>query len=265
MKCQYCGNNLGLEDVICPHCGRENSQAAGHVADMAHYKADYEETKSDVITKSSKLNNRTARILVIAVMVVAIAVMLILTGYYQDVDKRYERKNAKKLQEIEKNKDEIFSTLDEMESHRDYLAMEYYVLEHGLRGSDLYKDYTRVFSAALSYEVVYTDIINIVDGYDYYGEKTAQDWCYDIAIYIADWKQYVDGAFWGDTPDSPMHADKHEAFITDAKHDVQDMVQVYFELTDEQAMSMWNMEEEAIGEMLYDKCKALYLKEGADE
>jgi len=46
--------------------------------------------------------------------------------------------------------------------------------------------------------------------------------------------------------------------LIDAKKDLQDMVAVYFNLTDEQADAMWTMEEKEISAMLYKNCAEIY-------
>ena len=265
MKCQFCGYNLGIEEEFCPHCGKENSQAARHVADMKQFKDDYEKTKDTVIKKSRKFNERTSRALILVIMLLIVAGIMLLTRYLADFESNQVRNEKKRAQEVEKNLDSMKATLKEMEEHREYLAMEYYVLNHRLNSNENFRDYSRVFNAVIEYEVIYTDILGIVDGNDYYGERTKEDWCKDIAIYIDDWNAHVAGEFWNDSPDSPMHAPEHEAFMNDCKKEIQDMVQVYFELTDEQAEAMWTMGEEEVGRMLYDKCVDLYPEENANE
>ena len=155
------------------------------------------------------------------------------------------------------------ATLKEMEEHREYLAMRYYVLNHNLRGDSNYSDYSRVFTAVINYGAIYDDILNIVDGYDGYEDTGRKQWCDDIAIYIANWNSYVGGEFWNDSPDSPMQSGSHGAFIADAKKETQDMVKVYFKLSDEQAKDMWTMDKDAIAQMLWEKCQDIY-PEGAD-
>ena len=265
MKCTYCGNNLGIEDEICPHCGKINEQAAKHVADMKNYKEDYDQTKDEVIKKSTKFNTRTARLAIIAVMVIIVAVILIITKSYADIDTRIERNQQKVAEDREKNKENIQATLKEMEEHRDYLAMNYFVLNHELSMDTEYMDYTRVFTAATTYTEIHSAILSLVSDYTYFDEKTKKDWCNDIASYITSWSVYVDGGFWGDTSDSPMHSAEHQGFIDDAKKEAQDMVQVYFELTDEQAVAMWDMSSEELGNVLYEKCIDLYPEENANE
>ena len=265
MKCKYCGYNLGLEDEYCPHCGKANEQAKKHIEDMKHYREDYEQTRDDVITKSTRFNSVTARVAIIAVLLLLIIIMLIITANNSDIETREKRNNKRIAEEVEKNRSEIEATLKEMEEHRDYLAMKYFMTNHRLRSNDDFNEYSRVFTAVIDYEVIYSDIISIVDGFDGYGDKTAKDRCYDIAIYISDWNRYVDGEFWNDSPDSPMHSGEHGAFLRDIRKDTQDMVQVYFELTDDQASSMWTMEKDDIGEMLYEKCMDLYPKDKEDD
>jgi hypothetical protein len=235
------------------------------MADMKHYQEDYEQTKESVISQSTRFNNRTARLAIIAIMILAAAVMLIITGRYSDIESRHRIQKEKTAKEVEKNRNSVTATLKEMEEHRDYVAMSYYVLNRKLRGDDYYSDYSRVFTAAISYRVIYNDILNIIDGYKGYEEKTHKDWCDEIATTISDWNSYVGGEFWGDSAGSKMHAGEHGAFLADAKKDTQDMVQVYFNLSDEEASSMWTMEKDDISAMLYEKCRGLYPEENADE
>ena len=264
MKCKYCGSNLGFEDEFCPYCGQPNEQAAGHQAVIKEYRNEFEQTKKDVGVRS-KIAARIGRLIVIGVLILIVVLMRISIAADSNIEFREDRESERISREVENNSADIRATLEELEKNRDYLGMAYYDLNYRLRSEEEYDDYARVFTAVIDYRVIYEDILNILYGYDQYGEKTDEDWCNDMAVYISQWNMYVEGEFWGDQPDSPMHAGEHGAFIADAKRDVQDMVQVYFELTDEQAGSMWNMESEELESMLYEKCRQLYPKEGADE
>ncbi len=261
MKCKYCGYNIGLEDEYCPHCGKLNELAAAHIADMKHYEEDYKQTKESVITKSARFNSRTGRLMVIAILLMIIVILLGIAARYSDVETRINVKKQRTEKAVEKNRQDITATLKEMEEHREYLAMRYYVLNHQLRSDDTYNDYTRVFTAVINYGAIYDDILNIVDGYEGYEDTGKKQWCDDMAIYISNWNSYVGGEFWGDSPDSPMHSGEHGAFIADAKKETQDMVQVYFKLSDEQAKKMWTMDKDEVARMLYEKCEELYPEE----
>lgn len=264
MKCKYCGSNLGFEDEVCPYCGRPNEQAVGQRELIREYRDEYEKTKSNVKVRSKKAA-RIGRLIVIAVLILIIVLMMISTAGNSNIEVRERRESERIAHEVDKNRDEISATLQKLEKERAYLKMEYYCLNYRLRSDDAYSDYSRVFTAAIDYRVIYDDILNIMGGFDQYGEKTDEDWCNDMAIYISDWNMYVEGEFWNDQPDSPMHAGEHGAFIADAKKEISDMVQVYFELTDDETTAMWDMEREELGALLYEKCQKLYPKEGTDE
>ena len=261
MKCEYCGSNLTIEDAVCPYCGKANAQAGGHRALMKKYRDRYERTKADAAKKSEGAGRR-GRLIVIGLMLLAILFMGISIGRNSDVEYREKKKEEKIADKVDRNRDEITATLKELEENREYIALENYMLNYRLRRDDEYGDYSRVFTAVINHTAICEDILNILDGYEGYDGKTSREWCDDAAIYISNWRQYVDGQFWQDGPDSSMHAGEHGAFLADIRKDTQDIVQVYFDLTDEQASSMWDMEKEALGSMLYEKCRDLYPEGG---
>lgn len=261
MKCQYCGSNLSLEDEHCPYCGRENTQAAKHQQAMKNYESDYEKTKNEVIRKSYKFNTRAAKAAIIALLLAVIAIMLVLIKYYSDFDSRYEKSTIEKRERVTRNYNDFRANVESMEKKREYLAMENYMLTGGLRGAEGFNDYERVFTAVISYRCVYSDILDLVTGFDSYGTKSKKDLCNDIAVYISEWKDFVDGGFWNDLPDSEMHKGEHGAFLSDVKKETEDMVAVYFKLSDAQAGSIWKMQETELGDMLYSKCQDIYPEE----
>ncbi|MCR5002193.1 MAG: zinc ribbon domain-containing protein [Lachnospiraceae bacterium] len=264
MKCQYCGSNLGIEDEVCPYCGKVNDQAAGHQAVMKEYRDEYEKTKTEV-KKESISAGRKGKLIVIGLMLAAIILMRISISINSDVSNRESKKENKIAREVSRNRKKVTARLQEMEKNRDYLALSYYMQNYRLRSDNEYSDYTRVFTAVISYRTIYEDILNIIDGFDGYQDKTARDHCHDIAIYISDWNNYVRGQFWSDNPDSAMHKGEHGAFLADIRQETQDMVQVYFDLTDEQATSMWDMDRDSLGDLLYENCSRLYPEGAANE
>ncbi len=264
MKCQYCGSNLNIEDKVCPYCGKLNEQAAGYQAVMDEYRSEYEKTQADAKVKSRSAG-RIGRLIVIGLMLVATVIMALSIVSNSDVGSRERKKESRIAGEVNRNIDDITATLQEFEKNRDYLAMSYYMLNYRLRSDDRYSDYSRVFTAVISYNAIFDDILNILDGFDGHEGKTSRDRCYDAAIYITDWNSYVGGSFWNDAANSSMHTGEHGAFLADIRKDTQDMVQVYFDLTNEQASSMWTMDKEFLGDLLYEKCRDLYPEGEPDE
>jgi len=264
MKCQYCGNNLGLRDERCPHCGEINVKAQKHIATIKGYKDDYEKTK-ETSAKKSINTSRLGRVVVIAIMIIAILVMKRITLQYSDIDTRIKNSSEQKDKNVVKHKDEFDEKLKELEKNREYLALNCFVLENGLRSNNGYVEYSRVFSGAISYSTIHDDILSIVTGYTYFGKKTKKDWCDELALSISQWNKYVGGEFWHDSNDSPMHTGEHGAFLSDIKKDAQDMVQAYFGLSDEQAGAMWTMGQDELAELLYEKCEDYYPEVSTNE
>ena len=73
MKCEHCGNNLGIEDEKCPYCGKENKFAWKHNKDMDRYEADYESVKEEVLSNSRHFNGLAVRITITAILLAVIA------------------------------------------------------------------------------------------------------------------------------------------------------------------------------------------------
>lgn len=264
MKCKYCGTNLGLQDEKCPSCGKLNELATKYVEEIREQEADLQRA-TEGAKEGIEIGARTGRLIVIIAMVLLVAVMQIVIRNKSDFDIR-EKHNSDKIDRlVKKYESDINTNIQEMEKNRDYLALSYYFLNYSLRSNSDYDEYFRVDTAAIEYRSVYSDIMNIVTGYDRYGQMTKKDWCADIAIYVSGFENYAEGKFWNDSPDFFMQAGEHKLFIKDCKSDIQDMVQVYFELSDEQAAGLWDMTEEEIADLLYSKCQDLYPEGGSNE
>lgn len=264
MKCKYCGSNLGIEDKTCPYCGKVNVKAAGYRAKIEWQQDNYEQVESEVKEKS-KLAGRIGRILVIAAMLAITFIMLKSIDVNSNVEKRYERQKNEIAKEVDKKRDEITAALDSMERNRNYQALYFYEYNYKLSLDSSFDEYKKVFWAALRYHEIHDDILNIIDGYDQRGEKSARDWCHEAAISVDNWKRSVEGTNGNYAQNSQKNLREHEAFLRDIKKDTQDMVQVYFDLTDEEAASVWEMDRDDLTELLYGKCEVLYLEEEQDE
>lgn len=257
MKCKYCGSNLELENEVCPFCGRENTKAKKYVKIKNDYQKEFDETKQKV-KKQVKVNARTGRVIFIALMLLVLAAMSAISNQYADVGTRIDNREQKLEQEVKKNINSISATLEDMEKNREYLKMRNYILTYSLSGHEEFDDYCRVFTAAESYGGIFNDILSIASGYDFFGERSTKDWCDSIARSVTTWNKYVEGEFWHDAADSPMHSGEHGAFLADAKVAVHDMVQVYFDLSDKQADAMWTMSEEELSNLLYEQYTSIH-------
>ena len=96
MKCEKCGGNLSLEDVVCPHCDTLNEHAVQHIRDMNKYKKDYEGTKQEVYTVTKSYAGISVRIVIIAILVVLIVACSLLSEEFYSMKRKSEQAKSKK-------------------------------------------------------------------------------------------------------------------------------------------------------------------------
>lgn len=78
MKCENCGGQMGLEDEVCPYCGTPNSMALQHQSDMRRFQQEYQRTQTDVIEKTSFMQQHGSWLVILAVLLVALVGGIIL-------------------------------------------------------------------------------------------------------------------------------------------------------------------------------------------
>lgn len=145
MKCEYCGNNLGIEDAVCPYCGKENRFAKMHTKDMRKYNADYASTREEVISNSRRFNSMTVRITIIAVLIAMIAGLMLALSHSYDI--RYSREEREVAAHAARYRSEVRSLMDD----RDYLGVCYYLQYHRISYSDALPEFYMVYNASYSY------------------------------------------------------------------------------------------------------------------
>ncbi len=145
MKCEHCGNNLSLEDKVCPYCGKENRLAKDHNKDMARFKKDYDSVRNEVLENSRRFNGFTVRITVIAVLVALIAIMIICLG------NDYNIRSARERKIIRAHLNEYTEQINKYMDERDYLSMHYYFQTNRLAYAEDLDDYYIAYSASGCY------------------------------------------------------------------------------------------------------------------
>ena len=232
MKCEFCGNNLGIEDEICPACGKVNSFAKKHTGDMKKFKTRYDSTRNEVMENSRRFNKMTARITIAAVLIALIAITIILLGNDYDI-KRYREEKL-----VAKNKAEYVATLDKLIEERDYVAVYMYSSAKKLSYSEHMDDYRKIIEVSSSYWsfIEYTEYL--FNENSYMDESEAINRLADIVERIHKYKD----------PSSEWEKDhyyneKTENYINDLSDHVDVLVQGYFHISDEDMEHFWELSE----------------------
>ena len=105
MKCDHCGANIGLEDKVCPYCGKINPYAQQHQQQMQHYQQQFEQTRQDVEEKANRFAGIAAPLTVLVISIV------ILIGSVIFAAKAYDIASAIRVRDMEKREDEFRSRL----------------------------------------------------------------------------------------------------------------------------------------------------------
>ena len=251
MKCTGCGNNINLELPFCPYCGRPNDQAKKHVEDMQKYKNEFERTQSEVLENSKKFSSFTIKTAIIAILVALIAIVAVGFSRY------YEMSDSIRQRRIEKDADEYTQMLDEYIADRDYEGLYFYMRVNGLGSSNAFSSYYPLYSSGLDYYHMKSALYDLYFNADrsHYDPEESYE---QIARYVLRFKSELDEM--EDTEAYSYKPENYEGrkgeYLLDMKQDIQDLIQVNFNLTDEEAQGMWELTEAKLTVLLEEKFDA---------
>ncbi len=169
MKCEHCGNNLSLEDKVCPYCGKENKLASRHNKDMAKFKKDYDSVKNEVLENSRKFNGFTVRITAVAVLIALIAIMIICLGNDHNI------RMAREVKLIRAHKAEFLEDINKFIDDRDYLSLHYYFQVNRLVYSAEFDDFYIAYTASSSYNQLLENLGYLIREDSYVSDEEAME------------------------------------------------------------------------------------------
>lgn len=223
MKCEHCGNNLSLEDRVCPYCGKENKLAKKHNKDMERYEKDYASVKDEVLKNSRRLSGLTVRITVIAVLVAIIACLIVGNGFSYDI--RADREERLIRAHINEHTERI----DALIESRDYLGLYYYFQANRLSYSDSLNDYYMAYSVSNNYNQLLEYFEYLIREDQYVTQEEALE---RIAVLMERIYEARDPQ--SDYDKKKFYNDKRViAYINDLTDHAETLIKGYFGLSDE--------------------------------
>lgn len=229
MKCENCGGNLTLEDVVCPHCEAVNPHAIEHIREMKRYQKDYEGTKEEVYAVTKRYVGVAVRIVIIAVLIV----LLIVCGWMSGECYSLKRKaiQAKAERNVQAYKDTIDEYLEDGEFYALNFYLEVNMIELGLPA---YEDYKAVISAVRNYSFFYSDVIWYMHPS---GEKNLATFPTRIE---QDLRQFYN-LFDEENYINIYMQSQHKEYIMQMKEQMEVLLITYCNMTKEEAESIWDM------------------------
>ena len=162
MKCQYCGGEIRLDDLVCPYCGRPNEEAKTHAEEMRRFRIRLKKTEEEVRETAGRTSHRAAKIAVIAILLVGIAANVFIQSraysFYYDHQRSQAVKHAEAYQEV----------LDAFLEKQDYVGFSGYSQAKGISFSeDVYEAYLPISWAANRFRYVMLDLMRLVNHDEY--------------------------------------------------------------------------------------------------
>ena len=88
MTCEYCGHDIGPEELKCPKCGADNPFAMQHQQNMEGFNNRYEATEKEVSGFAKAVEGLGKKAAIVIVLLVAVIAMTIISSInYADPDK----------------------------------------------------------------------------------------------------------------------------------------------------------------------------------
>lgn len=223
MKCPNCGSNLTIDDEKCSFCGQASPFAVKHRKEMNRFTSEFNRTKANVMKESRKVNHWAAKITLIAVLVALNAAIMFFNNNSYSVERFFDKR------EIEANYLTYKNKLDELEKERNFIALCKYYEVNELHHSDLMDEYRKVQSVCSYYSSVYQYVLQMqTQDPTYYSTENRLEYIAESMGYMYEYYQPDEYS------DEDQYKPEHQACMNDAVAQAEDLIQTYFNLTDEE-------------------------------
>ncbi len=183
MKCENCGGNLTLEDVVCPHCDAVNPHAIQHIRDMKRYEKEFSGTKKDVYSVTKNYTGNVVRVVIIALLIIMTVICGVVSGKSYSIHRR--------IVEAESNKNAATckAQINEYLENREYYALSIYFEEKHIETYDSpFEEYGVIEFAASKYRYIYSTLMGTMKPYD----DDLSEEIRNIASYLGDFYEVYD-------------------------------------------------------------------------
>ena len=220
MKCRNCGAEVGLLDKICPYCGSDNIESAGHRAKLDTYKKKSKETVEKADRKFNSNKPLIAGSIILVFLITGVITMSFLEDKteYMDLDIAH----SETLRNVESFKGILNGYLEA----GDYISFHDFFEGHHIYETDPeYEEYKLLFTLSGEYRYA----MNSMEQLLMYGEGYTSDKESDIRmcrLYISSF--YTRYGF----AEDDLEEYKYRGYAEDMKHKLDTAMKVYFGLDD---------------------------------
>ena len=215
---------------------------------MEKFEKEFQSTREEVVTNSKRFNSYTGKITIIAILALLICLSFIGQYFSYEIRDNINERNATKKAK------EYIPILDEYQENRDIDGFVHVIAEDGVqyvhRGQ--FEKYYYAYNLSTAYLRMEEYIIQL-RGFDYYQYNyyTKPEIITNICSQIKTIKNYLDrGTYtWNDDITTGVQGE----YMDYVRELTEDTLATYFDLTDEEAASIWELSDAKLGIMLEEK------------
>ena len=218
MKCKNCGGEMGLLDKVCPYCGSENEESAGHQAKFQFYKRKSRETVETADQKYSSNKPLIAGSVILVLLIIGVITMTFIADKTEFID--LEIAHSETLKEADRFKEILNGYLEA----GDYISFYNFVKRHHIYETDPeYKEYALLLDMASNYRSAMDSIEQLL----MYGEGYTYDKLYDIKDVSRSVSFFY--VMYGYAEDD-LEEDPYKKYAEDMKNKLNTAMRIYFGL-----------------------------------
>ena len=220
MKCRNCGAEVGLLDKVCPYCGSDNIESAGHRAKFNTYKKKSKDTVEKADRKYSSNKGLITGSIILVFLIIGVIAMSIIEDKtdYMDLDIAH----SETLKDVEGCKKKLNGYLEA----GDYISFYDYFKEHHFYETDPeYEEYKILLNLSDDYRYAMNSIEELV----MYGEGNTHNKESDIQmcrLHISSF--YSEYGYKEDDLEGYMYRE----YAEDMKNKMNTAIKIYFGLDD---------------------------------
>ena len=220
MKCRNCGAEVGLLDKVCPYCGSDNIESAGHRTKLDTYKKKSKETVERADRKYSSNKPLIAGSIILVFLIIGVIAMAIAEDKTEFMD--LDIAHSETLKNVESYK----ATLNGYLEAGDYISFHDFFEGHHIYETDPeYEEYKLLLT--LSYE--YRSAMNSMEQLILFGEGYTSDKRSVIRMCRLDISSFY--TRYGYAEDD-LEGYKYREYAEDMKYKLDTAMKIYFGLDD---------------------------------
>ncbi len=248
MVCKHCGNQLSLEDEVCPFCGMENEAAKKHIEEMRHFSGQFHQVKKEAIEETGKIKSYMPWLVLIGVLAAANVLVLTLLENVYWVEDRIEKL------EVQLQEDSYYDRLCELEAKKDYVALGFCYVGENFYHSKRLREFAAVADAGETYGKL-VESLGVIAAYQQglAGEEDLDEKMRSFGDTLQRLYEVTDGEYYSYL--TRYSGEKHEETLSDIREETEALLTAICGCSEEELEQMRTMKASELSALIQGKIR----------